>query len=799
MSDLRYALRQLLKNPGFTAVAVLTLALGIGANTAIFSFVHAVLLRPLPYRDPDRLVMVFESRATDGSDREPVAAPMLGHWRGQSTVFEGLAARGGDTFALSGRGPAESLAGTRVSANMFALLGLRPILGRDFLPEEETFGKHRVVLLSHELWQRRFGGDAGIVGQTITVNSEPHTVVGVMPARTLFPEAGTEIWAPLAFSPDLLGQRHNHSFLVHGRLKPGVTLAQARVEMAGIADRMATADPESRDWGAAVHAYHEVLVADSRRTLLVLFAAVGMVLLIGCANIANLQLARAAARSREFAVRAALGAGSWQILRQLLTESLLLAATGGLGGLAVAWGGLGMLTRLAPPNLPRIAEGVPLDGWAVGFAMLASVAAAVMSGLVPALQTIRLSLAGALTEGVRGTSTLGRQRLRAALVVAEVALSLMLLVGAGLLIRSFTRVLAQPAGFTPEHVVTLSVSLPEGRYPQQTDRERLFAELHERVRAIPGVDSAGMILGVPLGANQMGTAIGIPGAPPPPPGEVRAAGYAQVSPDYFRTLQIPFVQGRDFSAQDRTGTPDVVVVDETFVRRFQLGAQVLGRRVDLGDGARGAEIIGVVKDVRRSGLEQAPAGEVYRAYRQNCWGSLSLVVRTARDPMDLTRALRAELDALDRDLPIENVRTMTQWVAASVAQRQLSTRLLGVFAVAALLLAALGLYGVLAYTVTQRTREIGVRMALGAQTREVRRLIVVQGMRLVLLGIVCGSAAALLLTRLLRTLLFETAPWDPATFAGVTVLLMGVALLACWLPARRAARLDPMRALRSEG
>ncbi len=403
MNDLKFAFRQLLKNPGFTAVAVLTLALGIGANTAIFSFVNTILLRPLPYRDPDQLVMVFETRATDSSSKEPVAAPMLGEWRKQSSVFEGLAARGGDSFNLSGRGQAEALTGTRVSANMFSLLGLRPELGRDFLPEEETFGKHHVVLLSHELWQRRFGGDAGIVGQAITLNSEPHTVIGVMPPRTIFPEAGTEIWGPLAFAPDQLGQRHNHTLLVHGRLKPGITLTQARGEMDEIAQRMAASNAENKDWGAAVYPYREILVGDSRRTLLVLLGAVGLVLLIGCANIANLLLARASLRAREFALRAALGAGRWQITRQLLTESLVLATAGGLGGLLVAAAGLAWLVRLAPAGLPRIAEGVPLDGWAMGFTALATLEATVLFGLAPATQAADPSPSREVTESARGT------------------------------------------------------------------------------------------------------------------------------------------------------------------------------------------------------------------------------------------------------------------------------------------------------------------------------------------------------------------------------------------------------------
>lgn len=798
MNDLKFAIRQLFKNPGFTTVAVLTLALGIGANTAIFSFVNAILLRPLPYHDPDRLVMVFETRETDGSSKEPVAAPMLGEWRRQSSMFEELAARGGDSFNLSGRGQAEALTGARVSANMFSLLGLRPALGRDFLPEEETYGKHHVVLLSHELWQRRFGGDTGIIGQTILLNSEPSTVVGVMPAQTGFPESGTEVWTPLAFAPDFLRQRHNHSFLVYGRLKPGVTLAQARAEMDGISKRLAAADAENKGWGAAVYPYREILVGDLRRTLLVLLGAVGLVLLIGCANVANLLLARASARAREFAVRTALGAGRWQIVRQLLTESTVLAVAGGLGGLLAAFAGLQLLLRLAPSALLKITDSVSLDGRVIAFTALATLMTAVLFGLAPALRAANPALSFALTESARGTSSLRRQRLRSGLVVAEVALSLTLLVGAGLLIRSFAKVVSKPSGFIPEHVVTMTISLPDQQYSQQSQREQFFGQLHDRVKSIPGVESAGLVLGMPLAENLMGMAVGIPDAPAPEPGEVRAAGYAQISPDYFRTLGIPFVLGRDFAAQDRAGSPDVLVVDETFVRKFRLGTNILGRRVDLGDGAKGAEIIGVVKDVRRASLEQTPGGEMYRAYRQNCWGTLSLVVRTAREPADLTRAVRVELDALDKELPIENVRTMSQLVASSVAQRRLSAQLLGVFACTALGLAALGLYGVLAYNVTQRTREIGVRMALGAHRGDVQGLVVTQGMRLVLIGIALGSAAAFALSRLLRTMLFETEPGDPITFVAVSGLLCFVAFLACWLPARRAARVDPMEALRAE-
>jgi putative ABC transport system permease protein len=797
MRDLRFALRQLLKQPGFSAVAILTLSIGIGATTAVFGLVYAVLIRPLPYPEPDRLVTLFETLKRPGATRGPVAAPMLLHWREQSTVFEGLGAESGDTFSMTGRGSAESLNGRRLSANLFDLLHLQPMLGRGFRPEEEIHGNHRIVVLSHEFWQRRLGGDPGIVGQMITLNFEPHQVIGVMPPRTHFPEAGIELWSPLALTPDQLQQRHAHTLRVFGRLKPGASLGQAQAELDLVSQRLSQTDPDSRDWGAVILPYREVLVGSSRPTLLVLLGAVGFVLLIACVNIANLLLTRSASRAREFAIRSALGAGRWPILRQLFAEGLVLAAAGGLGGLVLSQALLKVIPTLAPPDLRSISPELSFDpsAWAVAAALV--LINGLVFGLAPALQT----LAGDHHEqafGSRGATRGQRQSSRQVLVVAQLSLSLLLLSGAGLLIRSFLQVLSQPAGFNPENVVTLQIALPDQRYPQDADRERFFSQLHDRVRALPGVTSSGLILGLPLAENQMGTAVEVIGQPPSGPEDARQAGYAQVSPDYFRTLQIPFVAGRDFTADDRAGSPDVVIVDETFAARFGLGTNPLGRRLRLGDGATAAEIIGVVKDVRRHALDRPPQGEVYRHFRQRCWGVMSLILRTPREASDITRAVREELDAIDSDQSFEKVRTLTQILDASVAQRRISAQVLAAFAVVALGLAALGLYGVIASHVSQRTAELGIRLALGALPSEVQSLVLRQGLRLAAVGLALGLSGAFALSRFLADLLFGVTPLDPATFGIVSLVLLATALAASWLPARQASRIQPIAALHAD-
>jgi putative ABC transport system permease protein len=799
MNDLKFAFRQLAKSPGFTAVAVLTLGLGIGANTAIFSFVNAILLRPLPFSTPGDLVEVYEAHAPSGTHKVAVAPPIFREWRKQSTVFEGLAARLFLGFILTGRGEPEGLTAGEVSANMFSLLRVQPQLGRSFLPEEETYGKHHVALLSYELWQRRFAGDKSVVGQNITLSDEPYTVVGVMPPRTFFPGRDTQIWTPLAFAPDEAVDGNSHNYGVYGRLKPGSTIAQAATELSLITQRLAENNPQTKGWGAEVQSLHDAMVGDSKTLLLVLLASSGAVLLIACANIAGLMLARSAARSREFAIRAALGARRGQIIGQLLKESLLLATLGALAGLLLASLTLPVLIRISPPDLPRIWEGIRLDGGTLGFAIVISLLTGVVFGLVPALQLALSTPGSTLSKNNRGSSAgRPRQRTRRALVVAEVAVSLTLLVGAGLMIQSFGRILSQPLGYNPEKVISFEVGLTEKKYEESGAAARFFEALLTSIRDVPGMRSAALIAGLPLAHFDANVAVSVDGAPTRAPEASTTAQYAQVSSGYFGVMGIPLLAGRDFNASDLDTTIPAVIVNEAFIKEFDLGPDVLGRRLTLGDGAKHAEIVGVVRDVKGTDLTIPARSQMYRPYHQACWGQMRLIARTDRSLAETTRLVRAQLDAFDKNVPILDVRSMTDLLQSSVAQRRLSTQLLGAFAALALLLASIGLYGVIAYHVSQRTQEIGIRMALGAQSANVAWLVLREGIMLTAIGITAGLIGSFALTRVLRQWLFEITPTDPATFAGITLLLVIVASLACWLPIRRAAEIDPMEALRHE-
>ena len=798
LQDLRYGARMVIKNPGFTAVAVLTLALEIGANSAIFSVVNGVLLRPLPYPEPNRLIMIFESNPKGGWPKFSVAPPNFVDWRAQNQLFDSLAAVNGANYSLTGQDKPERILGARVSASIFKVLGIGPTLGRGFTSEEDQYGRHHVAVLSHGLWERRFGRDPGVVGKIISLDAESYTVVGVMPAGFQFPNADTELWTPIAFSPDELSNRGGHTINVIGRLKPDITVERAEAEMWTLARRLEAQYPESNNgWSVTFVPLLEETVGVSQRSLLVLLGAVGIVLLIACANVANLMLARAAARQKEFAIRAALGAGRIRVIRQLLTESLILASCGGALGLLLAYCGIDILTLLKPANLPRVQE-IKLDGWVLAFTLILSSLTGVVFGLAPALHASKGDVA--LKEGGRGSSAgVHGNRVRSLLVVSEVALSLVLLISAGLMIRSFFLLRQVDPGFKPDRVLAMDLSLPGAKYPSDHERVRFVEQLLKRVEVLPGVQSVATVFGVPMSGIDAFISLSVEGRPPPTLGEPSSAGYRQISPNYFRTLSMPILKGRDFTERDSTNATSVVIVSETFVRKFFPNEDPLGKRITIGDGGPNpCEIVGVVRDVKRSGLDAALGAEMYLPMLQRCWGYVQLVARTAGDPLAVANTVRDEVWALDKDQPLYNVGTLDQLVTNSLAQRRFAMLLLGIFAGVALVLAAVGIYGLLAYTVTQRTHEIGIRMALGAQTVDVLKLVIGRGMVLAGAGIAVGLPTAFGLTRLMSSLLFEIKPTDGVTFATVVMILAAIAVLACLVPAHRAAKVDPMEALRYE-
>ncbi|HEX7049876.1 MAG TPA: ABC transporter permease [Longimicrobiales bacterium] len=807
LRDLRYAARQLLKRPGFTAIAVLALALGIGANTAVFSVVDAVLLEPLPFKEPERLMVLWEQEtAVPDRPPEPTSAATFQDWRAQSRTFDELAAWVYSGFALTGAGEPEEIGTVRASANLFRLLGVEPALGRAFLPEEEQPGRHRIVILSHGLWQRRFGGDPGILGRSLTLDGEPYAVVGVMPAGFRFPDDDdVGMWVPLSYLPYELRSRGQRMFNVVGRLAADATLEQAQNEMSTIAGRLAVQYPEAhRGWDVLVQPAREVVIGETRPALLVLLGAVAFVLLIACANVASLLLARAADRQREIAVRSALGASRRRLVRALLVESGLVALLGGAAGLLLAVWGLDLILALAPEGLPRW-NVIRIDGDVLAFTTFAAAATALLAGLAPALNASRAAPASALREGSdRTTEGAGGRRLRHAMIVAEVALSIVLLVGAGLLIRSFHRLSNVDPGFDADHLLAAAIFLPDNRYPDDARQIHFFESLLERVRSLPGVTSVGAVTTLPM--NPVGIdhdmPFRVPGTPEALADPLPQADFRIASEGYFRTMGIPLLRGRGFTARDRADAPCVIVVNETFVQRFlPPGSDPLRESVVIGDdpGDPACDIIGVVGNVRHRGLDAVPRPEFYVAFRQvYSYGTLTLAVRTTRDPLALAQAVKEQVFALDPALPVAELATMDALVADSVADRRFHLSLLGAFAALAVILAASGIYGVISYTVAQRTREIGIRIALGARRGEVLRAVLGQGARLAALGAAFGLAGALLLTRSLAGMLYEVSPTDPLTFGGVAAVLAAIALLASWLPARRAARVDPMVALRSE-
>jgi putative ABC transport system permease protein len=802
-SDLRYAFRQLTKNPGFTAIAVLTLALGIGANTAIFTVFDAVLLKPLPFARPEQLVRIY----TTGPqlDQAPASPANFLDWKEQNRVFKQIAAYSGNAYTLLGRDMPERLIGIRVSSGFFELLGVQPSLGRFFRDEEDAEGRNQVVVLNHKSWQTRFGGRRDVIGQGLTLNDKSYTVVGVMPPGFTYPSPEVEFWTPLAFSPAEKTMRDTNFLSVIARLQEGVPLEQASAQMNLLVRQIAQQHPELNAGDSLkLVSLGEATVGKVRSILWVLLGAVGFVLLICCANVANLFLVRGAQRQKEIAIRSALGATRGQLVRLLFLESLLVALLGGAFGFVLGGWGIDLLLALKPENLPRLDQ-IRLDWSVLTFTGGISLATGLLFGLVPALQTTSPRLNEMLKDGDRsGTSSPARHRLRALLVVSEVALSLVLLVGAGLLIRSFVRLAKVDPGFRPDHVLAVSIPLPVSRYPEAAQQAAFFQRLLERVGELPKVRSAGAVTDVPLFGGSS-TGFDIEGRPLAKPNERPMVDYRSASSGYFQAMGIDLVSGRTFTAEDKADSPPVVLINETFARRFFGSENPIGKRIGLSRPIDWRQIVGVVRDTRNYGLDSEVKPECYLSYLQNSpdylAGSASwmvLVVRTETDPLGYVGPIKEALHKIDPDQPISNSKPMTAYLAQSIAQWRFNMLLLAVFAGLALLLAAVGIYGVISYSVAQRQREVGIRLALGAQPADVIRLIVRQGMRPAFFGLVAGILVAIALTRFMTALLFQVSAIDPLIFGLVGVVLMLVATIASFIPARRALRLDPAITLRSE-
>jgi putative ABC transport system permease protein len=801
--DFRYGARMLARAPAFTTIAVLALALGIGANTAIFSVVNKVLLQPLPFKNPHELLLIWENATHLGFPKNTPSPANFLDWRDQSTLFTGMAAMGPKDFNLTGVGEPERLDGRKVSANLFDLLGVQPRLGRRFLPEEDKPGT-RVVILSYGLWQRRFGADPKIVGQPVNLNGESYSVIGVMPPGIELPGFGNwkdQLWVPIAFTSEEAHSRGNHYLEVIARMKPGVTVKQARVEMETIAARLAQQYPEeNKRISCVVNPLHEEVVGDIKPALLVLLGAVGFVLLIACANVANLLLARAAVRQKEIALRLALGASRSRLTRQFLTESVLLAVLGGGVGLMFAFAGLRILTAFIPDTISQ-AESIGIDGKVLLFTALVAVVTGLIFGLAPAAQASNFSLNDTLKEGGRDAAGGSKGvRLRGLLVIAEVAVSFVLLIGAGLLISSFLHLRNLDPGFRADHLLTAKIDLPELKYPDREHRIPFFDDIIRRVSALPGVQSAAIAGNLPLTYDGDSMYVGVEGIPDPPPDQQRDVIYRAIGPGYFSTMGIPLVRGRDFTEQDTTDTGYTVVVSEKMAKHFWPGQDPIGKRLKPGSTTSDSpwrEVIGVVKDVRQNDFVADPKLQMYMSYRQlKFLAPNALVVRTSVDPMSLAIPLRNAVWAVDKDQPVSNIRSMEEIVAAAMARQRFSTMLLGIFAALALVLAAVGIYGVMSYSVAQRTREIGIRLALGAQRTDVLKLAMGQGLRLVIIGVGIGLVAALVLTRVMAGLLFGVSATDPVTFVTISFVLLAVAMLASYVPSVRAMKVDPMVALR---
>jgi putative ABC transport system permease protein len=805
LQDIRFGFRMLAKNPVITLVAVLALTLGIGANTAIFSVVHAVMLGSLPYNDADRLAVVWERRPEN--DQNVINIGNFSDWKKQNTVFSDMAAFLDLRANITGDGPPEEIASQVATPNLFSLLGVNPIKGRSFTDEDAKEGAPAVVAISYGLWQRRYGGDEGIVGRKISLSGNPATIVGVMPpdfgwhvrkaSRT---RKSAEIWSPWRFSEGMLQRRGRFAMSV-ARLKPGVTLQQAQAEMDTIAARLRQEYPDfNTNWGVNIVPVRTQFSGELRKPLWILLGAVVFVLLIACANVANLLLARATARKKEIAVRIGLGASRWRIVRQLLTESVLLSAIGGVLGLLVAVWGTRALIAIGPPSLASLRDvgvNLPVLGFTLGVALLTGI----IFGLVPAFEAARFNFNDSLKEGGKNIGgSVGSQRFRNVFVVTQVALALLLLVGAGLLLKSLNRLQSVDPGFNPRNLLTLRVSLPFQKYDTDQKRIAFFKQLIQQVEAIPGVDSAGAIDTLPFTNQHSGTNVEIEGRPKLPPGQELGTGVGVTDKNYFEAMQIPLQRGRSFTEQEATEMRHVVVINETFARVNFPGEDPLGKRVVIYMKNENVptEIIGIVGDSKHMGLDKQPEPMSYWPHPELVYREMTLAIRTSGDAASFAPAVRNVVSSLDQDQPVSDVATMEELLGVSISRSRFNTTLLVIFSIVALVMAAVGTYGVMSYTVSQRTHEIGVRMALGAQRGDVMSLVIKRGVVLGLIGVVVGVAAAVGLTRLLTTLLFEVEPTDARVFVTVTVGSFLITLLACAIPARRATKVDPLKALRYE-
>ena len=804
IQDLRYGMRMLLKQPGFTFVAILTLALGIGANTAIFSVVYSVLLRPLPYAAPEKLMALYSMYPQRDVFRSVISAPDFHDWRAQNQSFESMAAYAGGSYTLSGGEQPERLIGLNVSPNFFQVLGVNPLFGRAFAAEEETAGRHRAAILGYGLWQRRFGADPNLVGKSISLNGESFTVIGIAPKDFRF--APVDLYTPLTFDAEEMTDmaRGSHYLRVIARLKPGVTFAGAKAGLETISRRIEQQHPVTNTgkYGNVIP-YQEDLVGDIRLSLLVLLSAVFLVLLIACANVASLLLARSASRQREMAVRAALGAGRWRVVRQLLTESLLLSLVGACLGVLLAYWGVEGIIRAVPREIADYTPGwqqIGLNSQVLFFTLLLSFITGIVFGVVPALQLSRPNLTEALKEGGKSSASRQRQRARNGLVVAEIALALMLLIGAGLLMKSYQQLQQVTLGFNSQQLFVANVSLANTKYNDTPQQINFFQQVLEKVENLPGVKSAAMVNYAPFSSNS-DRVFTIAGHPEPAPDDIPDANYRVISPQYFSALEIPLLRGRIFTEQDASSAPRVVIINEALAQKYFPNEDPLGKQIKLGRYAEQnplSTVVGVVGSVKDVALEREIDPAFYYPYAQSPVRFGSIVARTQTDPLLLTTPVRNAVLAVDSEQPITRPRTLETAIADSMTQRRLNTILLGIFGGLALVLAAVGIYGVMAYSVTQRTHEIGIRLALGADRGDVLKLVIGQGMLLATIGVSIGLAGAFFLTRLMETLLFGVTPTDPMTFAGIAFLLLGIAFCACWIPGQRATKVDPWIALRHE-